>query len=89
MTTIELQSHDHHHPQNNNHSDDNDVPSCPEDNANFLSRMVFWWMNGLISRGYRKVLEFSDLPGLRSGERSDALAEQFRRNWYSQQGPKR
>lgn len=33
----------------------------PEETANIFSRRVFWWLNTLFRRGYRKALAMADL----------------------------
>lgn len=36
----------------------------PEETAGLLSSVLFWWLNGLLSRGNRSILRGSHLPAL-------------------------
>ncbi|EKG10418.1 Putative ABC transporter protein [Macrophomina phaseolina MS6] len=38
-----------------------DRTRSPEETANVFSRRLFWWLNGLFWRGYRKALAMADL----------------------------
>jgi len=38
-----------------------DGARSPEETANVFSRRLFWWLNALFRRGYRKALAMSDL----------------------------
>ncbi|KAK6448017.1 hypothetical protein FP744_10004267 [Trichoderma asperellum] len=38
--------------------------NSPEETAGLLSSLLFWWLNGLLSRGNRSILRGSHLPGL-------------------------
>ena len=35
-----------------------------EGSANFLSRWFFWWCNGIVSLGYKRPLQHTDLPAV-------------------------
>ncbi|KAL5473787.1 hypothetical protein EMCRGX_G028343 [Ephydatia muelleri] len=61
--------------------------SCPEKRASFLSQLTWWWMNGLIWRGWRKALEDSDLTDLNEEDKSQTVTAQFDNNW--QCGPQK
>eukprot|EP00731_Ephydatia_muelleri_P028696 Em0020g340a len=60
---------------------------CPEKRASFLSQLTWWWMNGLIWRGWRKALEDSDLTDLNEEDKSQTVTAQFDNNW--QCGPQK
>lgn len=51
--------------------------ATPELEANFLSRLVFWWPNTLLRLGYSKYLELSDLWGLAPQDDSSAVLDRF------------
>lgn len=54
---------------------------CPENDANFLSRLTFWWLNGLMRTGYKKPLEITDIPKLRPAEVSTTISDEFHAKW--------
>jgi len=41
------------------------VTVTPFSKANFLSKISFWWLNPLMTRGKEKTLEDEDIPKLR------------------------
>ncbi|KAJ4832340.1 hypothetical protein Tsubulata_002123 [Turnera subulata] len=51
--------------------------------AGFLSQLSFWWLNPLIKKGQRKVLEDEDIPQLRNADQAKSCylmyVEQLRR----------
>ncbi|CAI8018869.1 Multidrug resistance-associated protein 1 [Geodia barretti] len=57
---------------------------CPEESATFLSRITWWWLNGLIWRGWRKDLEYSDLTDLNPQDKSAVVAGNFQKSWESE-----
>lgn len=54
---------------------------CPEERASFLSKISFWWVTGLVVKGYRKVLENEDLWSLSSYLTSSHIVVDFNRYW--------
>ncbi|GAB4834509.1 hypothetical protein Ancab_032766 [Ancistrocladus abbreviatus] len=55
-------------------SDDNVTPFAK---ARFLSRMTFWWLNSVMKRGKKKVLEDNDIPLLRWEDRANTCYLEF------------
>ncbi|RZC84959.1 hypothetical protein C5167_047745 [Papaver somniferum] len=49
-------------------SSNNEIPFS---NAGFFSRMSFWWLNPLMKKGKKKILEDDDLPMLRKKDRAE------------------
>nr|XP_055221312.1 multidrug resistance-associated protein 1-like isoform X2 [Gorilla gorilla gorilla]XP_055221314.1 multidrug resistance-associated protein 1-like isoform X2 [Gorilla gorilla gorilla] len=58
-----------------------DPNRCPESSASFLSRITFWWITGLIVRGYRQPLEDSDLWSLNKEDTSEQVVPVLVKNW--------
>uniref|UniRef100_A0A8D2LRU5 Multidrug resistance-associated protein 1 n=1 Tax=Varanus komodoensis TaxID=61221 RepID=A0A8D2LRU5_VARKO len=54
---------------------------CPESSASFLSKITFWWITGLLVRGYRKPLELKDLWSLNKEDMSEEVVPGLARNW--------
>lgn len=54
---------------------------CPEEEATFLSYITWWWLTGLIWRGWRKALVYSDLTDLNYEDKSRVISPVFQRNW--------
>ncbi|XP_059549253.1 multidrug resistance-associated protein 1 isoform X1 [Myotis daubentonii] len=59
----------------------NDPNPCPESGASFLSRITFWWITGLIVRGYRQPLESADLWSLNKEDTSEQVVPVLVKNW--------
>ncbi|XP_036164279.1 multidrug resistance-associated protein 1 [Myotis myotis] len=59
----------------------NDPNPCPESGASFLSRITFWWITGLIVRGYRQPLESADLWSLNKEDMSEQVVPVLVKNW--------
>ncbi|XP_066054315.1 multidrug resistance-associated protein 1 isoform X3 [Chamaea fasciata] len=59
----------------------NDPNPCPEFSASFLSRITFWWISGLMIRGYRSPLEAKDLWSLNKEDKSEEVVPGLARNW--------
>ncbi|KAK6334593.1 hypothetical protein TWF718_010050 [Orbilia javanica] len=55
----------------------------PETNANFLSKLSFWWINQLMIVGYNRPLELNDIPVLAPERRVEPsvakIMEQFKK----------
>uniref|UniRef100_A0A8D2LTB3 Multidrug resistance-associated protein 1 n=1 Tax=Varanus komodoensis TaxID=61221 RepID=A0A8D2LTB3_VARKO len=58
-----------------------DPNPCPESSASFLSKITFWWITGLLVRGYRKPLELKDLWSLNKEDMSEEVVPGLARNW--------
>ena len=58
--------------------------TCPEIEASFLSKLVFWWFNDIAITGYRKSLVTSDLWSLNEDDKTNSIAPKFDRNWLKQ-----
>nr|KAF6488609.1 ATP binding cassette subfamily C member 6 [Molossus molossus] len=54
---------------------------CPEAGASFPSKAMFWWVSGLVWRGYRRPLGPKDLWSLGSENASEELVSQLQREW--------
>lgn len=59
----------------------NDPNPCPESGASFLSRITFWWITGLMVRGYRQPLESTDLWSLNKEDMSEQVVPVLVKNW--------
>nr|CAD7441994.1 unnamed protein product [Timema bartmani] len=53
----------------------------PRLRANFLSKVVFWWLKDLFWIGTKKDLEYSDLYNTLPSQLSDKLGDDLERNW--------
>ncbi|KAL5019777.1 hypothetical protein ScPMuIL_002669 [Solemya velum] len=53
----------------------------PEMSASFLSRVLFWWLNGLVLTGYRKSLEETDLWELNVRDQHQTIIPVFHKAW--------
>uniref|UniRef100_A0ABI7XKV1 Multidrug resistance-associated protein 1 n=1 Tax=Felis catus TaxID=9685 RepID=A0ABI7XKV1_FELCA len=58
-----------------------DPNPCPESSASFLSRVTFWWITGLMVRGYRQPLESTDLWSLNKEDTSEQVVPILVKNW--------
>ncbi|XP_051004550.1 ATP-binding cassette sub-family C member 6 [Acomys russatus] len=54
---------------------------CPEAEASFPSKAMFWWASGLLWRGHRKLLGPKDLWSLGKENSSEELVSQLEREW--------
>ncbi|XP_005391137.1 PREDICTED: multidrug resistance-associated protein 1 [Chinchilla lanigera] len=59
----------------------NDPNPCPESGASFLSKITFWWITGLMIRGYRQPLEGGDLWSLNKEDTSEQVVPVLVKNW--------
>ncbi|XP_062388680.1 multidrug resistance-associated protein 1 [Sardina pilchardus] len=57
---------------------------CPEEDASFLSRLLFWWYSGLMVKGYRSPLKAEDLWPLREKDTSDKIIADLEDEWAKQ-----
>ncbi|KAK8761772.1 hypothetical protein V5799_026965 [Amblyomma americanum] len=62
---------------------------CPEGKASFLSTVIFWWFNGLITRGFREPLQLSDMWDLDKVNATKHVALQFDRFYRNQKQRKK
>ncbi|XP_054711811.1 multidrug resistance-associated protein 1-like [Uloborus diversus] len=53
---------------------------CPEIPASFLSRLVFWWFNGMSILGWKRPLTMDDLWELNPDDRTEYISAQFERH---------
>jgi len=53
-----------------------DTPPSMEQ-ANWLSRLTFWYLNPLLSTGFRRALQFADAAPLPHTERAQAIGQRF------------
>uniref|UniRef100_A0A452TJZ6 Multidrug resistance-associated protein 1 n=1 Tax=Ursus maritimus TaxID=29073 RepID=A0A452TJZ6_URSMA len=63
-----------------------DPNPCPESSASFLSRVTFWWITGLMVRGYRQPLESTDLWSLNKEDTSEQVVPVLVKNWKKEWG---
>ncbi|XP_037363977.1 ATP-binding cassette sub-family C member 6 [Talpa occidentalis] len=61
------------HPQKSN--------PCPEAGASFPSKVTFWWVSGLVWKGYRRLLGPKDIWSLGGENCSEKLVSQLQREW--------
>ncbi len=57
------------------------LKTCPEAEANLLSRLTYWWANSLFTFGYRNTITEDDLWELRPEERAEVASKQLEVNW--------
>eukprot|EP00466_Bigelowiella_natans_P000729 jgi/Bigna1/74417/fgenesh1_pg.29_\ len=57
---------------------------CPEDDAGLLSILTFWWMNGIMQKGFDHPLAESELMPPSQKERPHRLYNSFEKEWESQ-----
>lgn len=57
---------------------------CPEVFASFISKLTFWWFTSMISLGYKRPLETSDLWSLMERDRAATVVPRFRKNWKAE-----
>lgn len=54
----------------------------PEETAGLLSSLLFWWLNGLLSRGNRSILRGSQLPALEKKMEAENLRRGILLSWH-------
>ncbi|MEQ2216243.1 hypothetical protein XENOCAPTIV_013067 [Xenoophorus captivus] len=57
------------------------MQKSPVEDANFLSKFVFWWISPLLRKGFTKKLELSDVYKVPSFDLADTLSERLEREW--------
>ncbi|XP_068732556.1 multidrug resistance-associated protein 1-like [Montipora capricornis] len=65
--------------------DDVDRAPCPEQKANIFSKMTFWWLNGLIIKGFRHPLVDGDLWALGKSNKSATIVPKFMEKWAKEE----
>ena len=55
-----------------------------EEKANLLSKLTFWWVQPLLSRGYRRPLQQNDIPPLPSWMRAKQSFQRFEKRWKAE-----
>ncbi|KAK9761312.1 hypothetical protein K7432_013885 [Basidiobolus ranarum] len=69
--------------------EEDSLPINPEENANIFSHIVFWWLNSLMFKGYKRPLEKEDLYDLGETYSSHNLSVRFGNAWKGEfQRPK-
>ncbi|XP_067274888.1 multidrug resistance-associated protein 1 isoform X1 [Pseudorasbora parva] len=58
-----------------------DSNPCPELGASFLSKITFWWITGLMVKGFKRPLEEKDLWSLNVQDKSQRVVPQLVRRW--------
>ncbi|BFZ09598.1 hypothetical protein BsWGS_12637 [Bradybaena similaris] len=53
----------------------------PEIGASFPSRLTFWWLNSLMSQGYKQPLTEEVMPDLHPRDKSETVVPRFLRSW--------
>jgi len=53
----------------------------PENDANALSLISLWWLNGLFAKGYKRRIEEDDLYLMLEKNRANVLCTQLTRQW--------
>ncbi|KAG5533853.1 hypothetical protein RHGRI_027896 [Rhododendron griersonianum] len=69
---------------NGNSKSESVVTVTPFSKANFFSKMSFWWLNPLMTRGKEKTLEDEDIPKLREEDRAEACYLLFTEHFNKQ-----
>lgn len=54
--------------------------------ANCFSQLLFWWLNPLLSLGYKKNLEKDDLYNILNEDSSEKLREKLEKEWEKEIG---
>ncbi|KAF3769045.1 putative ABC transporter [Cryphonectria parasitica EP155] len=54
----------------------------PEDTAGLVQRVLFWWVNPILARGSRQILQNEDLPRIGQQFSSDGLRRAILRAWH-------
>ncbi|XP_004086270.1 cystic fibrosis transmembrane conductance regulator [Oryzias latipes] len=57
------------------------MQKSPVEDANFVSRFLFWWITPLLRRGLNKKLELTDVYKAPSFDLADTLSERLEREW--------
>ncbi|OAA57757.1 multidrug resistance-associated protein [Cordyceps fumosorosea ARSEF 2679] len=60
---------------------------APAETANFFSVVSFWWMNDLLVRGNKHILQDEDLPPLDSRLQAAGLSKTIKQTWSTRANP--
>ncbi|CAG2115925.1 unnamed protein product, partial [Medioppia subpectinata] len=66
---------------NGNEKHANHLKVCPKETASFPSRLSFWWITGLIMKGWRSPLTRDDLWAVRHEDSCKTVYGEFNRLW--------
>lgn len=55
--------------------------STPEEYAGPFSLSSYWWLNGLLRKGYRTILTLEDLYSLEASRSSESISDRFQTVW--------
>ncbi|XP_044152162.1 ATP-binding cassette sub-family C member 3 [Bufo gargarizans] len=58
-----------------------DCNPCPESDASFLSRLIFWWFTKMAILGYKRPLEDKDLWSLNEDNTSKIVVSKLVKEW--------
>ncbi|KYG46940.1 hypothetical protein M433DRAFT_64146 [Acidomyces richmondensis BFW] len=58
-----------------------DENRSPEETINFYAQSLFWWLNGLIMSGFKKILRPCDLYPIQQKYRTELLNQRFWSTW--------
>lgn len=58
-----------------------DQPENPVEKANFISRLLFWWVNPLMRKGYKRELQIEDVYKQRRCDESERLTDRLEREF--------
>jgi ATP-binding cassette subfamily C (CFTR/MRP) protein 1 len=58
----------------------------PESTSGVYSRALFWWLNPLLSKGFRSILDPNDLYPVDVGLRTNEITHQLERVWARRKG---
>jgi hypothetical protein len=61
-------------------ADTSSLPN-PEESANFFSKCVFWWIQGILKKGYEAPLQESDVFACHYEFQSETLNNRVSHNW--------
>ena len=56
-------------------------PRHPQEEANFVSRIMFWWIIPLLWKGWRRPLQQDDLYEVRDKDQSCKLTKRLEEKW--------
>eukprot|EP00005_Dracoamoeba_jomungandri_P014183 CAMPEP_0174262580 /NCGR_PEP_ID=MMETSP0439-20130205/13739_1 /TAXON_ID=0 /ORGANISM="Stereomyxa ramosa, Strain Chinc5" /LENGTH=1412 /DNA_ID=CAMNT_0015347351 /DNA_START=291 /DNA_END=4529 /DNA_ORIENTATION=- len=59
-------------------------PPSPEKNANWISRLVFWWFNPILYYGYDNTILFEDLYDLVDQDKGAITSGKFQKYWKTE-----
>jgi len=67
------------------HDEDSKVTSkqqiSPEYQANFISRLTFWWFNSIVMKGFKKPLDIEDIYAMPHADTAQELHTYFSKTW--------